>query len=242
MRTIGKVCKCAQVVGKSWKQAFYRFLRNYIATPHTSTGLPPATVLNGVPLTTKLPQVFNTQYDKLLRQKDQSAKNSMKEHAEARRNIGRSDIKVGDKVFLSNVTQTGKLVPKFQQQPFEVIKRKGVMVTAQRGQESQPRNGSHFRKVITEVMPLPHLTGELDHVPPLVEQRDHVPRQPYEPDPAPQITTDVHPPQPASPVGHPATPGVAPRNIPSPVSRPQRLRSVPKRLDGFDVTLPSFTK
>ena len=242
MRTIGKVCKCAQVDGKSWKQELYRFLRNYRATPHTSTGLPPATVLNGVPLKTKLPQVYNTQDDKLLRQKDQSAKNSMKEHAEARRNIRRSDIKVGDKVLLKNVTQTGKLVPKFQKQPFEVIKRKGVMVTAQRGQEIKARNVSHFRKVVTEAIPLPHLTGELDHVPHLVEQRDHVPRQPDEPDPAPPITTDVHPPQPASPVGHPATPVVAPQNIPSPVSRPQRLRSVPKRLDGFDVTLPSFTK
>ena len=69
----------------------------------------------------------------------------------------------------------------------------GVMVTAQRGQEIKARNVSHFRKVITEAMPLPHLTGELDHVP----------RQPDEPDPAPPITTDVHPPQPASPVGNP---------------------------------------
>ena len=34
---------------------------------------------NGVPLKTKLPRVFITQDDKLLRQKDQSAKNSMKE-------------------------------------------------------------------------------------------------------------------------------------------------------------------
>ena len=61
---------------------------------------------------TQLPQVFNTQDDKLLRQKDRSAKNNMKEHAEARRNIRRSDIKVGDKALLKNVTQTGKLVPK----------------------------------------------------------------------------------------------------------------------------------
>ena len=221
----------AQVDGKSWKHELYRFLRNYRATPHTSTGRPPATVLNGVPLKTKLPQVFNTQDDKLLRQKDQSAKNNMKEHAEARRNIRRSDINVGDKVLLKTVTQTRKLVPKFQQQPFEVIKRKGVMVTAQRGQEIKARNVSHFRNVITEAMPLPHLTGELDNVS----------RQPDEPDPAP-ITTDVHPPQPASPVGHPATPVVEPRNLPSPVSRPQRLSSVPRRLDGFDVTLPSFTK
>ena len=88
-------------------------------------------------------------------------------------------------------------------------------------------------------MPLPHLTRELDNVPPLIEQPGHVPHQPDEPDPAPPITSDV---QPASHAGHPATPVVAPRNIPSPVSRPQRLRRVPKRLDGFDVTLPSFTK
>ena len=154
MRTIGKVCKCAQVDETSLKQELYRFLRNYRATPHTSTGRPPATVLNGVPLKTKLPQMFNTQDDiKLLRQKDQSAKNNMKEHAEARRNIRRSDIKVGDKVLLKNVTQTGKLVPKFQQQPFEVIKRKGVMVTvAQTGQKIKARNVSHFRKVITEAI------------------------------------------------------------------------------------------
>ena len=56
MRTIGKVCKCDQVDGKSWKQELYRsmirFLRNYRATPHTSTGRPPATVLNGVLLKT----------------------------------------------------------------------------------------------------------------------------------------------------------------------------------------------
>ena len=156
--------------------------------------------------------------------------------------LRRSDIKVGDKVLLNNVTQTRKLVPKFQQQPFEAIKRKGGMVTVQRGQEIKARNVSHFRKVITEAMPLPLLTGEFYHVPHLVEQPDHVPRRPDEPDPTPPITTDVHRPQPASHVGHPATPGVAPWNIPSPVSRPQRLRSVPKRLDGFDFTLPSFTK
>ena len=67
MKTVGKVCKCAQIDGKSWKLEFYRFLRNYRATSHTSTGLPPATVLNGVPLKTKLPQVCTTQDDKLLR-------------------------------------------------------------------------------------------------------------------------------------------------------------------------------
>ena len=78
--------------------------------------------------------------------------------------------------------QTGKLVRKFQQQPFEVIKRKGVIVTAHRGQEIKARNVSHFRKVITEAMPLPHLIGELGRVPHMLEHTDHVPRQPDETD------------------------------------------------------------
>ena len=69
-------------------------------------------------------------------------------------------------------------------------------------------------------MPLSHQTEELDRVHRLVEQPVPAPHQPDEPDSAPPITTDVHPPQPASPVGHPATHGVAPRNIPSPVSMP----------------------
>ena len=56
-KTIGKVCKCAQVECKPWKLKMYRFLRNYRATPHTSTGQPPATILNGVPLKIKLPEM-----------------------------------------------------------------------------------------------------------------------------------------------------------------------------------------
>ena len=179
MKTVGKVCKCAQIDGKSWKQELYRFLRNYRATPHTSTGLPPATVLNGVPLKTELPQVCTIPDDKLLRQKDQSAKNKMKEYAEARRNIRKSDINTGDKVLLKNVMQQGKLVPKFQQQPFEVIQRKGAMVTAQRDQKTKARNVTHFRKVNTDTTLLPC--------------------PPDEPDPVPLTTTDVHPLQPASP-------------------------------------------
>ena len=43
------------------------------------------------------------------------AKNKMKEYAEARRNITKSEIDIGDKVLLKNVTQQGKLVPKYQQ-------------------------------------------------------------------------------------------------------------------------------
>jgi hypothetical protein len=46
MRTIGKVIKAAQI-DKNWKQELYKFLRNYRATPHSTTGVPPAQALFG---------------------------------------------------------------------------------------------------------------------------------------------------------------------------------------------------
>ena len=98
------------------------------------------------------------------------------------------------------------------------------MVTAQRGQEVKARNVANFRKVSTRATPLSYPPDELD--------------------PGPLTTTDVHPLQPAfhrGPLGSPTT-GVDATIIPCAISRPQRLRTVPKRLDDFDVTLPSFTR
>jgi len=48
MRTVKKVVRTASVEDKNWKQELYRFLRNYRATPHSTTGAAPATLLFGV--------------------------------------------------------------------------------------------------------------------------------------------------------------------------------------------------
>ena len=58
VRTVKKVIKTANVERKSWKQEMYRFLRNFRATPHTTTRVPPATALFGRAMKTKLPE-FN---------------------------------------------------------------------------------------------------------------------------------------------------------------------------------------
>ena len=57
IRNIGKICKCAQIEGKCWKQEMYQCLRNNCVTAHPSTGFPPATVLNGEQMKNKLPQL-----------------------------------------------------------------------------------------------------------------------------------------------------------------------------------------
>ena len=118
MRSLGKTCRCAQITQKPWKQELYRFLRNYRATPHCTTGQAPATVLNGYPLKTRLPQHFRITDDSALRKKDSQEKLKMKTRAEGKRNSQHSKIKIGDKVIMKNVAKSGKLVPKFQPEPF----------------------------------------------------------------------------------------------------------------------------
>lgn len=226
MRNIGKVCKCAQAEGKPWKQELYKFLRNYRATPHSSTGVAPATILNGQSLKIKLPQLAEPDKDESLRKQDMAAKSKMKSYAEDRRNIRHSDISVGDKVLMKNVTH-GKMVPKFQPDPFEVIETKGSMVVAQRGDEVKARNSSHFRKVQTDVNPLT-IPSHTD-LEPVTSQSPELPSVVSGP-PVPD------PPQAPTPKKNPVL------ETHSPPVRPSRVRKPPKHLCDFQVRLPSFNK
>ena len=47
MKLLNKAIKTATVEGKSWRQELYKFLRNYRATPHVTTGKSPAELLFG---------------------------------------------------------------------------------------------------------------------------------------------------------------------------------------------------
>lgn len=236
MRNIGKACKCAQIQGRPWKQELYLYLRNYRATPHSSTGVSPATVLNGEPLKTKLPQMARAGVDESLRERDFSAKLNMKSYAEGRRNICHSDINVGDVVLMKNVTRQGKLVPKFQPNPFEVVEKKGSMIVAQRGDEVKARNSSHFRKV--DARP-EHFDTPID----LASYRNVSPSE--RTDPMPPQTPCTTPEQEVAPdtvvsldpVASPKSPKVC-----NPPVRPTRNRTIPKKYADFDVKLPGVIK
>ena len=69
MKSLGKSCKNAPLEGRPWKQELFEFLRNYRATPHSSTGIAPATLLNGYPMKTKLPELSFTRDDCDVREK-----------------------------------------------------------------------------------------------------------------------------------------------------------------------------
>ena len=59
MRNLGKVARSAVIEGRPWRQEMYKCLRNYRATPHSSTGIAPATALFGREMKTKLPATIS---------------------------------------------------------------------------------------------------------------------------------------------------------------------------------------
>ena len=72
MRTVEKTVRAVQIENKCWKQEIFKFLRNYRATPHCTTGKSPFEMLFGRPMKIKIPTISeNTQDDILKRKRDQ---------------------------------------------------------------------------------------------------------------------------------------------------------------------------
>ena len=57
MRTLEKAIRTAVIEGKNWRQELFTFLRQYRATPHSTTGKSPSELLNGRKLKSTLPQI-----------------------------------------------------------------------------------------------------------------------------------------------------------------------------------------
>ena len=103
MRTLGKVIRTAKVDGGNWKQEIFMFLRHYHATPHSSTGLSPAEMLNGRKLRTEVSKkktvTFQDRVD-LASRKDERVKAYIKDLADHRRKAKDTDIAIGDSVLI----------------------------------------------------------------------------------------------------------------------------------------------
>ena len=56
MWTLSKRIKSSIIERHSYQQQLHVFLRNYRATPHPSTGVPPSTLMFNLPMKVRLPQ------------------------------------------------------------------------------------------------------------------------------------------------------------------------------------------
>ena len=149
MSTIGKSIKAAHVENKNWKQEMYGFLRNYIATPHCTTSVPPATLLFSRNIKTKIPEMCVKSNDKTLRERDKLKKRKMKMRSDKRKNAKKSDLKLGDTVLVKQ-PKRDKLTTPFNHKPYEITNKKGSMITAERFDHQITRDTSHFKHVKTE--------------------------------------------------------------------------------------------
>ncbi|CAB3982993.1 Hypothetical predicted protein [Paramuricea clavata] len=125
------------------------FLRQYRATPHSTTNTSPSEALNSRKLQTLLPQlteVPNPEADNSIHETDSEKEGKMKEYADKRRRSETSEIKVGDTVLIQQ-PKANKLSTPFNPSPYKVVARKGSMVTAERGSHKVTRNVSFFKKI-----------------------------------------------------------------------------------------------
>ena len=92
MRNLNKVIQATHIEGKSWQQEVFNFVRNYRASPHATTGIPPAKLLMGRNIRTKLPEHTDIEVNKDLRDRDEMKKRKMKEYADEKNHASESDL------------------------------------------------------------------------------------------------------------------------------------------------------
>lgn len=146
MSPLQKAIKAAVIEGHDYKQEITKFLRNYRACPHPSTGLAPADIMFNRSMKTLLPQ-FSVKYnDRSIRKKDTDAKQKRKEYADKKTGAKRSKIRIGDPVLVKQ-PKLNKLTPPFNPKPGVILEKKGSMVTVRHNDRTVTRDASHFKPI-----------------------------------------------------------------------------------------------
>ena len=146
MRMLRKVAHTAIIEHKDPKEEVHKYLMNYRATPHSTTGKSPAEMLFGRPLQTSIPVIDKKTYvtDEMRRNLMERADKS-KKYNDARRNAKPSKISEGDMVLAKQKKSTTK--PFFDPEPYKVESKKGSMIIATRGKKKLVRDSSRFKKI-----------------------------------------------------------------------------------------------
>ncbi len=101
MRTLNKTLRAAHLENKNWQQVLFLFLRNYLATPLSTTGISPAELLFGPKLGTKLPELIKTALSRsLIADADTRQKAKIKAYVETRSKAQHRTLQIGDTVLV----------------------------------------------------------------------------------------------------------------------------------------------
>ena len=216
MKTLEKAIRTAVIQGKNWKQELFTFLRQYRATPHSTTGKSPSELLNGRKLKSTLPRVQYDEASPEIRQADATRKEKMKEYADKCSNAKSTDLSVGDKVLIKQPKQNKMSTP-FKPEPLQITHKKGSMITAQNGERTVTRNSSFFKKLPSNIPVHPAPSDEEEQSTPYIETPETV--EPVETAESPAVEP-VEPPA-LTPVESPA------------LRRSTRARRVPEHFKDY---------
>lgn len=125
-----------------------KFLLAYRTTPHSTTGMTPASLMFRRELKTKLPELRPNKsvLDENTRDLDWSHKLSSKFYADKQRKATFNPVVPGDKVLLKNTKSSGKLAPNFEPQPYTVQTKEGQELTLKADDGTVYRRNSSFVK------------------------------------------------------------------------------------------------
>ncbi|CAB4039890.1 PREDICTED: uncharacterized protein K02A2.6-like [Paramuricea clavata] len=148
MKPLVKAVKSAHHENKDWKREMFKFLLNYRATPHSTTGKSPSGLLYNRKIKTKLPQVTvenDSSLHQEVKERDERLKKNQKEYADSKRRVKCADIKKSD-LGLVRQPKSNKMSTKYDPIPYEVTNRRGNRITAIRNGKYITRNISFFKK------------------------------------------------------------------------------------------------
>lgn len=147
MRNMKKLVKSAGVEQRDWKAELNKFLLNYRAAPHSTTGLTPGELLFGRKIRTKLPKVPEKRtHDKLAEidlKKNSKARRTLIIH---RRNAAPHTFQKGDSVLLKRHSRLSH-ESAYELVPYTVTRVQGTAITAERDGKRILRNAWFFKRI-----------------------------------------------------------------------------------------------
>ncbi|XP_053698782.1 uncharacterized protein K02A2.6-like [Sabethes cyaneus] len=150
-RSLLKVLKISQQNESNLENALQEYLYMYSLTPHSITGIPPATLMYGRRFRDLIPNMqHELLFDDEMRDRDLAAKYHAKEYRDKRVGAQESSLKVGDGVLVKNMQPQNKLTPAFLATPATVIDRYSNTATVETAEgQKYKRNVSHLKRIET---------------------------------------------------------------------------------------------
>ena len=159
MRNIGKVLRSTTVDGSKFEVELLNFLKDYRATPQSSTKVSPHDLLfKSKSTTSRLPvirdnstnDINNDSITENAIRNDKISKAKIKKYADKNLRTRESTIKVEDLVYLKYDTRTSKSQTIYDPKPYKVISINGNQVKISRAGKTLLRNSSMLKKVETK--------------------------------------------------------------------------------------------